>query len=289
MGEHRISHFSIKFCVLGHPVIVLSDTCKRLAYKTPQYACVREEKVGKIGIYWKLEYTMRVALTKGLETKVYYGKSITKKEAKNQAAAAAYFGMTGLSDVMGPVKSRSSLKALVESTEKIKSSVKESIQQASDGGSRIAVLGSAVPLPAPSTLSVAAPSSFTASESSSLDDPATKATVTDQVNMMIKERNEKLKEEKVNEDPKEGTSGKTDLLKSSSKSKKDGTLDDELDKFENFLTDLESDVKKEKEKSKKSKKRSRSRSRSRHKSSSRRKSPSPDRSYDNRKYYSSSR
>ena len=233
---------------------------------------------------------MRVALTRGLETKVYYGKSITKKEAKNQAAAAAYFGVTGLSDVMGPVKSRSSLQTLVESTEKIKSSVKESIEQASGdgGGTRIAVLGSAVPLPAPSTLSVPAPSSFSTADAS-LDDPATKATVTDQVNMMIKDRNEKLKEEKVREEPKEGSSGKTDLLKSSSRSKKDGTLDDELDKFENFLSDLESDVKKEKEKSKKSKKRSRSRSRSRHKSSSKRKSPSPDRSYDNRKYYSSSR
>ena len=130
---------------------------------------------------------MRVALTRGLETKVYYGKSITKKEAKNQAAAAAYFGVTGLSDVMGPVKSRSSLQTLVESTEKIKSSVKESIEQASGdcGGTRIAVLGSAVPLPAPSTLSVPAPSSSFSTADASLDDPATKATVTDQVNMMI--------------------------------------------------------------------------------------------------------
>ena len=246
-----------------------------MLYKTPQYSCVREEKIGKIGMYWKLEYTMRVALTKARppETQIFYGKSIVKKEAKSQAAAAAYFSITGMIDVMGPTMSRSKLRDLVKSTEQIKSSVTKQIQQESDSsGRQIAVLGSSVPLPAPSSLSVSAPSSMSASHSSALYDPATEATVTDQVNMMIKERNEKIKTE-VKEEPKE------DLLK---------TAKTELDKFENFLTDLESDARKER--SKKSKKKSRSRSRSRHKSSSsRRRSSSHDRGYDSKKYYRESR
>ena len=246
-----------------------------MLYKTPQYSCVREEKIGKIGMYWKLEYTMRVALTKARppETQIFYGKSIVKKEAKSQAAAAAYFSITGMIDVMGPTMSRSKLRDLVKSTEQIKSSVTKQIQQSSESsGRQIAVLGSSVPLPAPSSLSVSAPSSMSASHSSALYDPATEATVTDQVNMMIKERNEKIKTE-VKEEPKE------DMLKTAKK---------ELDKFENFLTDLEADARKEK--SKKSKRKSRSRSRSRHKSSSsRRRSSSHERGYDSKKYYRESR
>ena len=31
----------------GHPVIALTDICKKLLYNLPQYACVKEEKVGE--------------------------------------------------------------------------------------------------------------------------------------------------------------------------------------------------------------------------------------------------
>jgi len=80
---------------------------------------------------------------------------------KNQAAAAAYFGITGLLNVLAPEQSKSTstsnLTKLVKSTSKIQDSIYKEIAQhkaKAQEGSKIAVLGSAVPLPAPSIMSV---------------------------------------------------------------------------------------------------------------------------------------
>ena len=157
----------------GHPVIALNDVCKKLLYRVPQYACVKEEVVGKIGIYSKMEYTTRVAVTKGQENKMFYGVAATKKESKNQAAVAGYFGITGLGDVLVPEPtsgtSTSHLTKLVRTTTKIQDKVSRTIQQQQDGGSKIAVLGSAVPLPAPATIAALAPAT-PAIKSNSLTD-----------------------------------------------------------------------------------------------------------------------
>ena len=74
------------------------------------------------------------------------------------------------------------------------------------------------------------------------------------------------------------SSGTTKLIKNPKSNEKEGDLNDCLDKFEAFLSDLESDVKKS---AKKETKKERSRSRSRHKSERRESS-----SYDSSKYYS---
>ena len=78
------------------------------------------------------------------------------------------------------------------------------------------------------------------------------------------------------------SSGSTNLLKSAKNNgKKEGNLDECLNEFEAFLSDLEADVKSKSSKKEKKRSSSRSRSRSRHRSSRR----SPSREYDNRKYY----
>ena len=73
------------------------------------------------------------------------------------------------------------------------------------------------------------------------------------------------------------SSGTTKLIKNTKTNEKEGDLNDCLDKFEAFLSDLESDVKKS---AKKDTKKERSRSRSRHKSER------ESSSYDSSKYYS---
>ena len=284
----------------GHPVITLTDICKKLRYSPPQYACVKEEKVGKVGIYWKIEYTTRVAVAKGQDMRVYYGQSYTKKESKNQAAAAAYFGITGLLDVLAPEPSKSTstsnLTKLVKQTSKIQDSIYKEIQQHQEaqaqGGSKIAVLGAAVPLPAPSTIAVSHPTPPPQTQTSS--------SLTEKMQSMVssdkpapgpqgaKEHGEipeegpstSSKASKPESSDKKSASSDASKAKpegSNSKSdskKKGGDLDECLNEFEAFLGDLESDVKKKKKK----KDKSRSRSRSRHRSSRSRRSPSPERS-----------
>merc|ERR1712013_558159 len=80
----------------GHPVVALRDILKSLKYGAPVFLCVKEERMSKIGIYCKWMFTMRVSTTRGKESKEFYGKATTKKGAKNQAAAAAYFALSGL-------------------------------------------------------------------------------------------------------------------------------------------------------------------------------------------------
>ena len=295
----------------GHPVITLTDICKKLRYNMPQYACVKEEKVGKVGIYWKIEYTTRVAVAKGQEMKVYYGQSYTKKESKNQAAAAAYFGITGLLKVLAPEQSKSTstsnLTKLVKSTSKIQDSIYKEIAQhkaKSQEGSKIAVLGSAVPLPAPSIMGVSqqpVPAQINDPILAPAQYPQTKtsSSLTEKMNSIVSSEKATGGGTEGNKEPGEipeegpSTSSKTTASsnpKSDSKAskpessnsrsdskKKGGDLDECLNEFETFLGDLESDVKKKKKK----KDKSRSRSRSRHRSS--RRSPSYERSSSRRR------
>jgi len=224
----------------GHPVVALGDILKSLKYGAPVFLCVKEERMSKIGIYCKWMFTMRVSTTRGKESKEFYGKATTKKGAKNQAAAAAYFALSGL--VPAPAK-------------KVSSTPEPS---SPPGGRKISVIGSAVPLPVPSSYlrypncnMYAAPKpaihinpNFVPKlheESSSL--PPTPSYV--QPQQKVKE--EPKRDQIPNVNVSTTTGSKTNLLKRESlktegsplKDDKDESLDDCLNEFENFLSGLD--------------------------------------------------
>jgi len=124
----------------GHPVIALGDILRSLNFGSPVYSCVKEERVTKIGIYWRWEFTMRVSASKGQETKEYFGIATTKKDAKNQAAAAAFFSLTGQNIVP-----------------ELENSVVSHNPQSPPEGRKITVLGSSVPLPATNIVTTSYP------------------------------------------------------------------------------------------------------------------------------------
>ena len=283
----------------GHPVVAFNDLCKGLQYGGPQYVCVREEKVAKIGIYWKFDFTTRVTVSRGQERREFYGKAATKKDSKNQAAAAGYFGLKGSSQQPGE------LPIMVPGPDV--GGRQTSVQGPEAGGRPISVLGSAVPLPAPPalptrpSLTVQAPAPARVPSLSStpgLVPPSLPASCP-------------VKVTANSQNSLQTTPSKPPSLTSNSQltKKSEPTLDDCLHDFENFLSDLEADVNKKSKQtsvpvstqssSTRSRRRtrsvSRSRSRSRRRSRSRsgyrsryRRSRSRSSSYD-RRYRSRSR
>jgi len=216
----------------GHPVVALGDMLRSLKYGAPVFLCVKEERISKIGIYCKWMFTMRVSTTKGKESKEYFGKATTKKGAKNQAAAAAYFALSGHVPAPEP--------------------------PSPPEGRKISVIGSAVPLPVPSTyLRYADTGMYTTpkpaihinpnfvpklhEETAPLPPPPPKV----QSQNRVKERPNEDKLPKASVSTTTGT--KTSLLKwESSKTEssllnddKDESLDDCLNEFENFLSGLD--------------------------------------------------
>ena len=312
-----IQHFSAGQMVTipGHPVVALSDLCKKLHYGGPQYVCVKEEKVAKIGIYWKFDFTTRVTICRGQETRIFYGKAATKKDSKNQAAAAGYFGLAGPRHEAGG--SQISTLGTEVGGRQI------SVLGTEAGGRQISVLGSAVPLPAPpilpttlvmpakiipvaqikptNVISTASVVSAAGTSTVSSSSRPQSASVTAASSMNLTPTASQNHIQTTNSQPKTVPPVSSNSNKSQ---KKEPTLDDCLHDFENFLSGLEADVNKRAKTSataqssrsrRKTRSASRSRSRSRRRSRSRsgyrsrhRRSRSRSGSYD-RRYRSRSR
>ena len=318
---NHIPYFSAEALVTipCHPVVAFSDLCKKLNYEIPQYVVVKEERIAKIGIYWKYDFITRVSLTRRQQTKMFYGKANTKKDSKNQAAAAGYFGLTAS---LTPHPSTEA------------------------GGRKIAVLGSAVPLPAPPAVrqhplavAVVTPTLAPAPKPTPTPTPAPTPTPTPAptstprivptprlaptpaptpsslpgarraVGSSPVQPQAQPGSSSVSQQLQQSGAGpsSTNNIKNSTQKpqQKEQTLDDCIHDFENFLTDLEADVKKKSkpiaassERSRRktrsvsrsrSRSRRRSRSRSRYRSRSRhRRSRSRSKSYE-RRYRSPSR